>query len=41
MRATKKAEKKLNATKAEKEFAAGIAAGIYEEREQDRRGADR
>lgn len=33
MRATKKAEKKLNATKAEKEFAAGIAAGIYEERD--------
>lgn len=33
MRATKKAEKKLNATKAEKEFAAGIAEGIYEERD--------
>lgn len=41
IRATKNAEKKLNATKAEKEFAAGIAAGIYEERERDRRGADR
>ena len=33
MKATKKAEKKLKATKAEKEFAAGIAAGIYEERD--------